>query len=131
MAGNSLKPGHVADFTDSMAEAIEQAFREEWQAVMGTPLLEAGTKERQVLFSAIALGIVRHLEENSGAFEVDVKVKQTKEVFMRSRNRDSIPTTSQYVWISADVANVNQIDEETNRIKSEGTNNVSKIHVDD
>lgn len=130
MANDTLKPGHVADFSDSMAEAIDEAFREEWQLEMGTPLLEAGTRERQVLFSAIARGVVRHLKENPAAFEVDVNVKQTDEVLMRSENPAIIPTTG-LVVIGTGAADVSQIDNETNRIESEGANTVSRINVDD
>ncbi len=130
MADVKLKPGRVSNFTASMAEAIDEAFREEWQVEMGTPLLEAGTRERQVLFAAIARGVVRHLEENPGAFEVDVNVKQTDAVLMQSENPAAIPTSG-LVVIGTGAADVSQVDIESNRIESEGSNSVSRVNVDD
>jgi hypothetical protein len=59
-----LKPGHVNDFANSMAQAIEQAFADEWQAVKGTPLPEGDPTDRRLLFVAIARGVLGYLEAN-------------------------------------------------------------------
>lgn len=57
-----LKGGSVADFSGSMAEAIEQALEKEWQAVKGTSLPADEDHARQILFSAIASGILNYLK---------------------------------------------------------------------
>jgi len=130
MANDTLKPGRVSSFSNSMAEAIDEAFKEEWQIEIGTPLLEAGTRERKVLFAAIARGVVKHFEQHPGAFEIDVSVKQTDEILMKSDNLANIPTSGIGV-ISTGDADVSQIDQENNRIESAGMNKVNRIHVDD
>lgn len=130
MTGDTLKPGHVADFTDSMAEAMDEAFRDEWQVAIGTPLLEAGARERKVLFSAIALGVVRHLEKNSEALKVIVNVTQKDTVLMQSDNARSISSTGGGA-ITGGVVDVTQINETNNLIESEGTGVISEVIIDD
>ncbi len=130
MAGDTLKPGHVADFTDSMAEAMDEAFRDEWQVAIGTPLLETGARERKVLFSAIALGVVRHLKKNSEALKVIVNVTQKDTVLMQSDNSNSISSTGGGT-ISGGLVDVNQINETSNLIESEGTGIISEVIIDD
>lgn len=74
----TFKPGTVEDFADSMAEAMEEAFAAEWQAVKGVPVPETGREDRQLLMAAIAQGVVRHLKEHAGAaFEISVGTTQT------------------------------------------------------
>ena len=58
----ALKAGHVADFADSMAEAIEQAFQSEWSAAKATALPLAGEVDRKILFAAVAQGVLNYLE---------------------------------------------------------------------
>jgi O-methyltransferase involved in polyketide biosynthesis len=62
MAG--LKAGTSADFSGSMAEAIEQAMGKEWQAVKGTALPSDGTDDRKLLWVAIANGVLNYLKTN-------------------------------------------------------------------
>jgi hypothetical protein len=57
-----LRGGTTANFTDSMAEAIEQALQAEWQAVKGSALTTEGQEDRRLLFAAIATGILSYLE---------------------------------------------------------------------
>ena len=57
-----LKAGRVADFSDSMAQAIEIAMQQEWQAVKGVALPQAGQDDRRLLFVAIARGILQYLK---------------------------------------------------------------------
>lgn len=72
-----LKAGTIADFSGSMAEAMEQAFEAAWQAAKGAPLPGAGKDDRRLLLSAIAQGVVKHLMEQAGdAFEIGVDVTQ-------------------------------------------------------
>ncbi len=58
----ALKGGSVADFTDSMAEAIEQALENEWQANHGTSLPADEDYGRRIMLSAIASGILNYLK---------------------------------------------------------------------
>lgn len=58
------------DFINSMAEAMEKAFEAEWPHIMGSEALPPSNEQMQLLFIAIAQGIVRHLVENPGSFNV-------------------------------------------------------------
>ena len=52
-----LKAGSVADFGGSLAEAMDNAMKSEWQAVKGVALPSQGQDDRRLLFAAIAQGI--------------------------------------------------------------------------
>lgn len=57
-----LKAGSVHDLGASMAAEIEAAMQREWQAARGQPLPGgAGELDRQILFAAIAQGVLRYL----------------------------------------------------------------------
>jgi len=61
----NLKAGRVADMANSMAAAIEQAMQDEWLVVKGHPLPgPAGEVDRQILFVAVARGVLRYLHEH-------------------------------------------------------------------
>ena len=128
----TLKPGSVDDFLGSMAEAMEEAFQAEWQAVKGTTLSEElGVEDRKILFSAISKGVVQHLKEQVGsAFQMDVEVTQTGDVLMQSDNPSVIPTTSTTTILTgnADVAQKNQAD---NMLKSIGTATIVDVLTDE
>ena len=53
----ALKAGTVASFGNSLAEAMDNAMKQEWQAVKGVPLPSQGEEDRRLLFAAIAQGI--------------------------------------------------------------------------
>ena len=73
----ALKAGTFADFSDSMAKAIADAFESEWVALKGTTLPEAGKEDRQMLFAAIAQGVVNYLRDNiNDSLQIDVSVTQ-------------------------------------------------------
>jgi hypothetical protein len=57
----ALKAGHVADFSGSLAEAIENAMKAEWQAVKGSPMPDTDPQDRRILFVAIAQGLLSYL----------------------------------------------------------------------
>ena len=57
-----LKGGTTADFTGSMAEAIEKAMEKEYQALKGASLPATGQQDRRMLFASIASGILNYLE---------------------------------------------------------------------
>lgn len=65
-----LKAGTVASLTGSMAQAMENAMEQEYLAVKGEALPAMGAEDRQLLFAAIAQGVVRHLADNPDAFRV-------------------------------------------------------------
>ncbi len=69
----ALKPGSYANFTNSMAAAMESAFQTYWRSVKDTPLPDAGLEDRKILFIAIARGVVQHLREQvPSSFVLDV-----------------------------------------------------------
>ncbi len=118
----ALKPGHVANFTDSMAEAMEDAFKSEWNAVKGVGLPAQGEEDRRLLFSAIAQGVVKHLKERANeAFNIDVRVTQTPEVLMKSDNPAAIPVSGGGGGtIGSGQADVKQLGDTVNMIIAEG-----------
>ena len=58
-----LKAGHVSDFSNSMAQAIETALQQEL-AAMGEVLPAAGQKDRRVFFVAVARGVLQYLKDH-------------------------------------------------------------------
>ena len=72
----SIKAGTVADFADSLAAAMENALRQEYEAVKEVPMPEAPDQDRHMLFVAIAQGVVRYLKDNTDAFTVEVQTVQ-------------------------------------------------------
>ena len=70
-AGQTPRPDDgydMAPFEGSMAQAIEEAFEDEWTAVKKTPMVQQGLEDRRILFAAIARGVLKHLKDraNSG-----------------------------------------------------------------
>ena len=118
----TLKPGHVSDFTDSMAEAMEDAFISEWRAVKGVDLSDLGEEDRRLLFSAIAQGVVKHLKDRAKeAFKIDVRVTQVPEVLMRSDNPAAISVSGGGGGtIALGQADVRQLSDTVNMIVAEG-----------
>jgi hypothetical protein len=60
-----LKAGHINDFSNSMAEAIETALGQEL-ALRGEVLPAAGQDIRRVFFVAIARGVLQYLKDHEG-----------------------------------------------------------------
>lgn len=66
-----IKAGTVNDFENSMAAAMEAALVAEYEIVKGEPMpAEMGKEDRQMLFAAIAQGVVKYLKENIDAFQI-------------------------------------------------------------
>lgn len=66
-----IKAGTVSDYDASMAEAIEKAFEKEWKKVKNSELPGMGREDRQILFVAIAQGVVSYLKEHAeGVFRI-------------------------------------------------------------
>ncbi len=63
-------PIDPSGYSGSMAEAMEQAFLKEWPFVMGGAPVPQTNDQMRLLFIAIARGVVLHLEQNHGAFNV-------------------------------------------------------------
>jgi hypothetical protein len=61
---------------NSMADRIDQAMQAAWQTAFGQPLPDQGKRDRQVLFVAIANGVLGYLHDNLAALETTV-VKDT------------------------------------------------------
>jgi len=71
----ALKPGSVADFDNSMAEAIEQAMQDEWQEVKGVELPSQGEVDRRLLFVAVARGVLRYLKTHENEVLTSITTK--------------------------------------------------------
>lgn len=67
----TLKAGEVDDIGDSMAGDIDEAMKAEWQRVKGEPLpSDPGVvRDRQILFVAIAQGVLKYLERMEASIE--------------------------------------------------------------
>lgn len=124
-----MKAGTVSDFAGSMAEAMENALQQEYEAVKGESLPDLGVEDRRLLLVAIAQGVVRYLKENGDAFQISVETTQvTGEAgapLLRSENPAAIATGAGS--IPAGAADVTQIDASNNRLKSRGSATVETI----
>jgi hypothetical protein len=68
-----LKPGNVNDMADSMAQMISDFMESEWQAAYpGDTLANQGKRDREVLFAAIAKGVLGYLHQNLESLETTV-----------------------------------------------------------
>ena len=125
-----LKAGTVADFSNSMAEAIETALMTEYQNVKGEAMPDMGVEDRRLLLVAIAQGVVRHLKDNSDALLISVETAQVTgepgAPLLRSENPAVINVTGGGN-IGAGNADVTQIDAANNRILTRGTAVVDDI----
>jgi hypothetical protein len=70
----ALKSGTLEDFIGSMADEMEQVFREELPVVIPGADPARGEAERRLLFVAVAQGVVKHLVANPDAFKVEVSL---------------------------------------------------------
>jgi hypothetical protein len=63
-----LKAGTVEDFTSSLAAYIDKAMQNEWKARKGEylPATGPGAEDRQILFAAIAQGVLKFLADHLG-----------------------------------------------------------------
>lgn len=128
----ALKAGTVADFANSLAEAMEDALKAEYQAVKGEPLPDMGVEDRRLMLVAIAQGVVRYLKSNVNALQISVETTQVTgepgAPVIRSENPNAI-NVSGGGSISVGNADVTQIDAANNRILSRGTATVDDIQT--
>jgi hypothetical protein len=73
--GTELRPGSSSDTDDAaMAKQIETAFLNQWSSF--NPNLPQPSGEQlnalRLFFVAVSQGVVQHLRENPGSFEVEV-----------------------------------------------------------
>jgi hypothetical protein len=71
----ALKAGIVADFGSSLAAAMEQAMKTEWQAVKGVALPGQGEEDRRLLFVAIAQGLFDYLKAHEDDLMIDITLR--------------------------------------------------------
>ncbi len=68
-----LKAGSINDMANSMADRIDKAMQAAWPtAFPGQSLPEQGRRDRQVLFVAIANGVLGYLHDHLSALETNV-----------------------------------------------------------
>jgi len=60
--------------SESLAQAIEIAFEQQWPAVMGDLNFPEDRRQLRLLFVAVAQGIIIHLRNNPTAFAVRVEL---------------------------------------------------------
>ncbi len=133
----AMKPGTVADFANSMAEAMETALAEEYQALKGEALPGAGEADRRMLLSAIAQGVVRHLRDNLDAFALSVEVTQVTGTsdgpLMTSENLSPIDVQvdgGDNGTVLPGAAKVTQSGSASNRVRSRGNGTVDALDVE-
>lgn len=69
-----LKGGSVADFSNSMAEAIEQALAQEYLALNGRPLPAEMQNERRMLLAAIGRGVLDYLKAHQNELIITISL---------------------------------------------------------
>jgi hypothetical protein len=62
---NALKAGQTDDIAGSLAQYIDTAMKNEWRLTKGEELpQDEGSQDRQILFAAIAQGVLKFLEDH-------------------------------------------------------------------
>ena len=69
----ALKAGTIADFSNSMAEAMEDALKAEYLNIKGEALPVSPSEDRRLLLVAISQGITRYLKSNTDAWQISVE----------------------------------------------------------
>ncbi|MEL6655216.1 MAG: hypothetical protein AAFY48_02125 [Bacteroidota bacterium] len=73
----ALNSGFI-NYTNSMASAMQEAFFDAWEDYMGEDQDPPEVNpQMQLMFVAVARGVVRHLTENPDAFEVLVNTNNS------------------------------------------------------
>ncbi len=129
-----IKAGTVDDFAGSMAEAMENALKEEYQAVKNEAMPGMGEEDRRMLLCAISQGVVRYLKDNLDAFELSSEVTQVTgepdAPLIQSTNPSSISVSGGGGGsISANDADVTQINSASNRVRSRGTATIDQLNT--
>lgn len=128
----AIKAGTVDDFSNSMAEAMEEAMKKEYLNLKGVAMPDMGEEDRRMLFSAIAQGVVRYLKDNIDAFQISTVSHQvtgeSDAPLIQSDNPLSISVSGGGGGsILAHAADVTQLSGASNMIKTRGTATVDDI----
>jgi hypothetical protein len=59
-----------------LAEAIEAAFKTEWERTKVIPFPSAGAEDRMLLFAAVAHGLFNYLEDNQNEFIASITLRR-------------------------------------------------------
>jgi len=128
----AMKAGTVTDFSGSMAEAMENAMKEEYLALKGEALPDMGQDDRRMLLAAIAQGVVRYLKDNLDAFELSSEVTQVvgepDAPLIQSTNPNAIGVTGGGN-IDPDKADVTQVNSATNLVRSRGATTIDTLNT--
>jgi hypothetical protein len=87
---DKLFPGKIDNVNGSMIEAIENQMASLFFQVKGTNIPDMGKKDREILFAAIARGVLQYLKDNQDLIKINLNFQQD-------------PTTFQITQISANV----------------------------
>jgi hypothetical protein len=118
----AIKAGTVADFENSMAEAIEDALKAEWSTVKEIDFPNNDPEDRRLLFVAIAQGIVRYLKDNAEFSIVVHSVNVTQnDADIDVSGPSGGPSTGIYHTHSV---NVDQVSGAGNRVVSTGSGKI-------
>ena len=60
---------------DAMTDAIESAYKKEWQKKKPDPLPDAGKDDRRLIFAGVARGILEYLAANPTEILTTIKTK--------------------------------------------------------
>ncbi len=117
-----------ADLAGSMAEAMEKALAAAWKDREGAALPKTGKEDRQLLFVAIAQGVVKHLEEQAAdTFKISVDVTQVTggagEPRVKSENPSTITGTGGH--FGAGKVKVTQV--ANNKVVSRGSGKITAV----
>jgi hypothetical protein len=69
-AGTTKNDSEERELNNSMAKAMEDAFFQEWPKIMGNESVPESNDQMLLMFIAISQGVIRHLHDNPGAFQV-------------------------------------------------------------
>ena len=71
---SGTKAPAASSYSGSMTDAMEKAFKEEWPYVMGDADLPASNEQLNLMFRAVAQGVIRHLKQNCTSMKVTVSI---------------------------------------------------------
>ena len=84
----AIKAGTIADFSGSLAAAMEDALKAEYLAVKGEPLPDQGVEDRRMLLVAVAQGVARYLKSNTDAWQIsELCLRQAPFVVIAGKDR--------------------------------------------
>ena len=67
----TLKAGTISNYSNSLADAMEDAFLEAWPTIMDSKKPKVND-HLKLMFIAVSQGVIKHLKENPGSFKVEI-----------------------------------------------------------